>query len=1017
MSKITEGHFSTLENIQDLALKYFGLTVSVKKLPGEFDLNFYVQTDDRQEYILKIAAADEKRENLDFQNQIMLHLAEADHGLQLPQVIANQTGQIITELELAGGQKRWMRLLTWVPGKLWVKKNPKRKVLRESLGAASAQMCRALQGFDHPAAHRFLKWDNAQALWIKKDLHFIQQAEDRALVEYFLQIFEQQVWPYRKQLRQSVIHNDANDYNTLVDPDPQKHKVLGFIDFGDAIFTHTINDLAIAAAYALMNEEDPLAALGPIVRGFHQIFPLTEKEMEVLFPLIAIRLCISLTVSARNAVEEPENEYLLVSARPAWDLLQKFKDLPLSLAHFHIRQACALPPCPSQDKFKEWLAQSSSSLFPIVKTTDQKIRLLNLGVASLDLGNNDRFNTVEKFKTTIATLLAQQKATIGYGGYAEIRPFYTTDAYQVMGNEGPQWRTLHLGLDVWAPADTPIFAPLDGRIHSFQNNAQERDYGPTIILEHRPTEDLCFYTLYGHLSNRSLAGLTVGQSIEQGQKIATLGEAPENGNWPPHLHFQVILDMLGKSGDFPGVAFPEEAAVWKSICPAPYFFFPPYTSDTSPPADQLPDLDSLLTSRREKLGKGMSVSYQKPLHMVRGFGVYLYDRSGRRYLDTTNNVPHVGHQHPRVVAAGQKQMGILNTNTRYLHENILHFAEELTATLPPELSVCHFVNSGSEANELALRMAKNYTGQKDLVVLEVGYHGNTGACIDISSYKFDGKGGRGAPPHVQVVPMPNTYRGAHRGADAGQQYAQYVRAAIAQVQAEGRGIAGFIGESILSCGGQVVLPQGYLKEVYQEVRAAGGLCIADEVQTGLGRVGDRFWAFELQGVVPDIVSIGKPIGNGHPLAAVVCTRAVADAFNNGMEYFNTFGGNPVSCAIGREVIKIVQEEGLQEQAKKMGDYLQQGLRELAEQHPIIGDVRGHGLFLGFELVKNRRTLEPAAAATTYLSNRMRELGILTGTDGPLHNVIKIKPPMCFEQKHADFFLATLGRGLEEISDW
>jgi 4-aminobutyrate aminotransferase-like enzyme len=399
--------------------------------------------------------------------------------------------------------------------------------------------------------------------------------------------------------------------------------------------------------------------------------------------------------------------------------------------------------------------------------------------------------------------------------------------------------------------------------------------------------------------------------------------------------------------------------------------------------------------------------------MVRGFKQYLYDTTGRRYLDTCNNVPHVGHQHPRVVQAAQRQTGVLNTNTRYLHKNIVQFAEELLATFPPELSVVYFVNSGSEANELALRMARNWSGQKDMLAIEVGYHGNTGGTIDVSSYKFDGKGGKGAPPQTHILPMPDVYRGKFKGQDAAKSYAQYVDNIVDKLKSEGRNVAGFIGESILSCGGQIVLPQGYLKSVYEKVRAVGGLCIADEVQVGFGRVGSHFWGFELQGVVPDIVTMGKPIGNGHPLAAVVTTPAVAEAFTNGMEYFNTFGGNPVSCAIGREVLQVIQDENLQENALKTGGYLIAGLKDLQDKHEIIGDVRGHGFFSGFELVTNRETLEPAAAQASYFANRMRENGFLMSTDGPLHNVIKIKPPMCFSQENVDFLLEWTDRILLE----
>ncbi|MEZ4825152.1 MAG: aminotransferase class III-fold pyridoxal phosphate-dependent enzyme [Bacteroidia bacterium] len=325
----------------------------------------------------------------------------------------------------------------------------------------------------------------------------------------------------------------------------------------------------------------------------------------------------------------------------------------------------------------------------------------------------------------------------------------------------------------------------------------------------------------------------------------------------------------------------------------------------------------------------------------------------------------------------------------------------------------YFVNSGSEANELAIRMARTFTGNRDMLVMEVGYHGNTNACVEVSSYKFDGKGGKGAPEWIHVLPIPDSYRGIYRGENTGQKYAAHAAAILAEIKTSGKKPAGFIHESILSCGGQVMLPAGYLQEVYSQVRHAGGICIADEVQTGFGRVGEKFWAFELQGVVPDIVTMGKPMGNGHPLGAVACTRAVAEAFTNGMEYFNTFGGNPVSCAIGREVLAIIREEKLQDHARATGRMLVEGLKELQSRHAVIGDVRGEGLFLGFELVKDRENLRPAEKEAEYLINRMRRMGILMSSDGPFHNVIKIKPPLAFGGGDVAFLLETLDQVLGE----
>ena len=423
-----------------------------------------------------------------------------------------------------------------------------------------------------------------------------------------------------------------------------------------------------------------------------------------------------------------------------------------------------------------------------------------------------------------------------------------------------------------------------------------------------------------------------------------------------------------------------------------------------------------MADRRRRLGRNLSLAYRKPLKIVRGWMQYLFDDEGRRYLDAYNNVPHVGHCHPRVVRAAQTQMAVLNTNTRYLHDSINRYAQRLTETLPQPLSVCYFLNSASEANELAIRLARTHTRQRGIIVLEAAYHGHTNTLIDISPYKHAGPGGTGAPPWVHVAPIPDGYRVPYKQTDPEitEKYAQHVRQALARSQRGGDGLAAFIAETCPSVGGQIILPDGYLAAVYRDVRAAGGLCIADEVQTGLGRLGTHCWAFEDHAVVPDIVVMGKPMGNGHPLAAVVTTPEIADSFDNGMEFFSTYGGNAVSCTVGLAVLDVLRDESLQAHALQVGQGMLEGLRTLMQRHSLIGDVRGSGMFQGVELVRNRQSLEPAAEEATLIVNRMRECGILLGTDGPYHNVIKIRPPMPFSEADAELLVSTLDGVLTEI---
>ncbi|MCL4108901.1 UNVERIFIED_CONTAM: hypothetical protein GTU68_008096 [Idotea baltica] len=426
--------------------------------------------------------------------------------------------------------------------------------------------------------------------------------------------------------------------------------------------------------------------------------------------------------------------------------------------------------------------------------------------------------------------------------------------------------------------------------------------------------------------------------------------------------------------------------------------------------------EEIIRYRKRHLSKSLSLSYAQPLKIVRGEGAFLYDDAGSAYLDMVNNVCHVGHCHPLVVSAGQVQMGLLNTNTRYLHDNIVSYSEKLLATMPDELSVCMFVNSGSEANELALRLARNFTQSKQLIVVDDAYHGNTTACVEASPYKFNGPGGNGAEEYVHTVDLPDTFRGKYRedhvGATAA--YAQVVADRIAEIENAGLSMGTFICESVHGVAGQIVMPDGYLAQVYRKVREAGGLCIADEVQVGFGRVGTHMWAFETQNVVPDIVTLGKPIGNGHPLAAVITTPAIADAFVTGMELFNTYGGNPVSCAIGEAVLEVIESEQLQRNALDVGSYLSEKLKILQRKYPVIGDVRGLGLFIGVELVEDIQSREPAPEKASRLVELMKEKHILLSVDGRSNNVVKIKPPMVFSRKNADQFLQGMAFALNNV---
>ncbi len=998
-----------------LAREIFSLDVSAQALPGEYDDNFHLALADGREFVLKVMHPARERSFVEMQSEALRHLARRAPHLALPRVCETRSGDPFTVTTLSDGTKRLVWLLTYVSGTLFAKVNPHPPELLHTLGHFLGELDAALADFSHPAAHRELKWDLSRADWIRGYLQHISDSSRRALVEHFLGIYESEVLPALPSLRRSFIYGDANDYNVLVSPPwPQPRRVVSVIDFGDMHYGVAVSEVAIAAAYAMLGENDVLHAACAVIAGYHNAFPLHEAEISILYALIGMRLAVSVTNSAHRKSLVPDDPYVTISEVPAWEALEKFAAVHPRFGHYMFRDACALPAVPQSEKVQRWLvskASKAASILDVDLRTAPTV-VFDLSVGSTFLGAGPGAAETDNLGEAIGLKLKSANSSVGIGRYDEPRLLYTSPLFSASENPTDERRTIHLGMDLFAAPGTPIHAPLDGVVHTVAINTAPLDYGPLVILRHTTGDCLEFFTLYGHLARETSEALKVGRRIARGQQFARIGDAHENGGWVPHLHFQIILDLLERGSDFPGVGYASQRSIWTSLSPDPNLLLG-IPAESFPPRE--PNSAETLSARRNLLGKNLSVSYQRPLKIVRGWKQYLYDDTGRAFLDVYNNVPLVGHSHPRVVRAVQEQIALLNTNTRYLHDNVNHYANRLTRLLPEPLRVCYFVNSGSEANELALRLARTHTGREDVIVLEHAYHGHTSTLIDISPYKFVGPGGRGRKPWVHVAPIPDDYRGPHRRGDpgGGAKYAQHVARILETMHRESRGLAAYIAETLPSVAGQIVFPPEYLSETYKHVRAAGGICIADEVQVGFGRLGTHFWGFETQNVVPDIVVLGKPIGNAFPLAAVVTTPEIAASFNNGMEFFSTFGGNPVACAAGLAVLGVLEEEHLQENALQVGRYLIAKLNSLQEKYALIGDVRGSGLFLGLDLVLDRESREPAPQQASYVVNRLRDHGILTGTDGPHHNVIKLRPPLIFSQADADLFVGTLDEILGE----
>lgn len=746
-----------------LTKNYNLINPKIQKLVG-YDIENYKVESGSEKFILKVYP--NEKQIIDFaeaENDVLLHLQQTEN-YRFPTPIKDIHNKYLSSFE-SGNSSKKARLLTFLEGE-FLGDVEHTVELFESFGKFLAEMDLSLNGFqNYVIAARHNKWDLQYFLLNEKYIQHISDPSERKIVEHFFLLYKQEVLPTLPSLRKQIIHSDANDWNVLT----QNGEVSGIIDFGDVCYSHFINELVIAITYAVMDKENPIKWAAPIISSYHKTLPLEEKEIDLLYWLVAARLCTSVCNSANEMIENPENEYTQISEKPAWDLLKKW---------------ITINPIHARNEFRKTVGFK----IPSEKTVEEK--------------------TEERFQSV-----------------------------------------------------SPIF----------------------------------------------------------------------------------------------------------------------------------------------------SISYKSPIYMERAAFQYMFDKYGVRYLDAYNNIPHVGHSHPKVVEAGQKQMGKLNTNTRYLYDSLNEYSANLLKKFPAQLKKVFFVNSGSAATDLALRMARNFTNRNKIAVVEHGYHGNTQTVIDISHYKFAGEGGKGTTENTICLPIPDVYRGEFKNEEAGISYAEN---AIQQMRSSTGNIAAFIAEPIVGCAGQVPLADGYLKKIYAEIRNQGGICISDEVQTGFGRLGDYFWGYEAQGVVPDMVIIGKPMGNGHPMGAVICTDEIAEAFDNGMEFFSSFGGNPVSCGIGQAVLDVIEEEQLQQNAKITGDYYMEELSKLQQKYEPIGDVRGSGLFIGFEFVKNRQTLEPDTELAQKVKEGLRNKHVLVSTDGPYDNVIKSKPPLCFTKENMDEVIGKLEEVLE-----
>ena len=971
----------------------FGLTGGMDRLGGEYDLNFR-GSDAGGAVIVKAMRPGCDPAYVAMQIAALRHAAAADPGLPLPRVKGDPVAMADDT-----GATRLVWLQTALPGLPLGAAPPQAPELLHGLGALAGRLSVALRGFDHPLLDRPQKWHLPEGGWIAAHLALLPPAR-QALVAEVLGTFTA-LRPALLALPAQPIHNDLNDWNVMIRQGlAAPSQVTGLIDFGDMTRGPVICDLAILAAYALLDRDDPERALAALTAGYHAACPLGEEELAMLWPLIRMRLAVSVVNSTLEA-QGNDDPYVTISQAPAWRLLERAGMDPARILA-RLRLACGLPVTPEAPAILRWLDAARGSFAPVIGADLSTFPVGDLSVA----GSLCPENPFALTEAEAARLGRDDSRWLGRHG--EPRLIYTGPGF-TGPTKSDNRRTVHLGLDLFAPAGTPLHAPLPGVVVSAGYEDGAQSYGGKLILRH-DTPEGPFFTLWGHLA-AGCATLRPGQPVAAGEGFARLGTPEENGGWAPHLHLQL---GFGDDPDWDGVADPDDTPLQLARFPNPAALL--NLPDAAVAFVPEPE-EALLDHRRAHFAANLKLSYRQPVMFVRAWQHHMFDQWGRPWLDAYNNVPHVGHAHPRLRAVAADQMARMNSNTRYLHRAQRDFADKLISKMPPGLEVCFFVNSGSEANELALRLARAASGGYDIVTPDHGYHGNTTGCIDISAYKFNKPGMGGKKPWVHLVDVADDYRGAFRAEDpdCAALYAAQVDGALAGVAARGGQLAGFICETFPSVGGQIIPPKGYLAGVYARIRAAGGICIADEVQTGLGRLGDHYFAFEQQGVVPDIVVLGKPIGNGHPIAAVVTTAEIARRFAQGPEFFSTFGGSTLSCRIGREVLQIVDDEGLQQNAARMGKRLLDGLRALQTRHDCIGQVRGIGLFTGVDLVTDRETRAPATAIADHAINRLRDMRILIGREGPADNILKIRPPLTIDADGVDRICRALDRALTEAA--
>ncbi len=949
-----------------LAAELFGVTGEVSELGSHQDRNFRIRTDAGPR-VLKVANRSWGRAAIEAQNGALLHVAARDAGFRAPVPLAGRDGQHLYEVGV-GDEVVPVRLLTFVEGAPLSGVRYLAPGVLADLGRLAALSSRALADFDHPGLDRVTQWDLQRAEDVVASLlTSISDPDRRQLVAEAAATASTRIRALEGQLRRQAIHSDVTDDN-VVGPRDEAGRVRpdAVIDFGDLVRGWLVSDLAVTcAALSRVSPHDPFAVL-PVVEAFHAVVPLQEAEVAALWPMMVMRGAVLVASGEHQAMLDPDNDSATGPLEAEARIFHTVRSVPYALAESTLRSALGFAPTTGVTRARSTVA-SGGRLFPSLAD-----------VAVVDLSTTSQALHSGRFLATTAEhdVLADAAAPTGAATtrWGEARLTRT----RLDSREAPA--TVALGVDLAVPSGTEVVAPWDVTVAAVDGSGLTVDADGV------------------RLTLRGVADApAVGATVARGSRLARVGGTA--------VHVQLCSDA---ALDPPDLATPVTAPGWTALCPDPS---PLLGVDVAAPDD---DAEELLHRRTASFARVQEHYYAAPMRIERGWRHHLLDTRGRAYVDMVNNVAAVGHGHPALADAVDRQMRMLNTNSRFHYAAIAELSERLASLSADGLDTVFLVNSGSEAVDLALHMAQVVTGRMDVVAVREAYHGWTLLSDAVTTSLYDNPTAlETRPDWVHLASAPNPFRGRFRGPDSGSAYATELRELVDRIAAEGRPPAAFICEPVFGNAGGVLLPEGYLPAAYEAVRAVGGLTIADEVQVGYGRLGHTFWAYDLHGVTPDMITVAKAMGNGHPLGAVITTRAIADAFSAQGNFFSSAGGSPVSCVVGLTVLDLIEQEGLQANAAAVGDRIVARATELMKRHPIVGAVHGMGLYLGIELVRDRETLEPATAECAAVCERLRELGVIVQPTGERANVLKIKPPMCLTAQSADFVLDQLETVLRE----